>query len=169
MMRELNGEMNETFVWFGDRANKAAENQARQDRNADRMSDHAFAARMSAKIGHLYHHVEHDLVDASLHGKVKLQSMPEKLMPENLRAMSEQEREDYMATMIRARQSVRRRMAEVIAKRHQFLIRKMSESPGDQKSSVVALGDALTSAVTQQANQRGYEFGDPVALLGGRD
>jgi len=161
-MRELNSEMNETFVWYGSRAKKAAENQARQDRNADRMSDHAFASRMSAKIGHLYHHIEHDLIDGTLHGKIRLETMPEELMPESLRSMTPKERQEYLSAMISLRQSVRRRMAEVIAKRHRFLTAKMSEKLSPSEDSVTDLGEALISAVTEQARQRGYEFEKPL-------
>ncbi len=164
-MRELNRKMNETFIWYGDGSDKAAKNQQSQDKNADRMSDHAFAARMSAKIGHLYHHVHHDLVDAYRHGKVDLEKMSPSSMPENLREMSKEERMQYVTRMTEQRQSIRRQMADVIAQRHQFLQTKMSESLNDQQRSAMVLGDALVQAIRKQAREKGYRFGEGVAQV----
>lgn len=154
-MRELNEEMNRTFVWFGEGAEKAAKNQEMQDRNAGKMSDHAFAARMSAKIGHLYHHAHHDLVDAIDHGVVELARMPEAKMPEALQVMSPEQRMEFVEDKVAERDRIRRQMADVISKRHAFLQQKMAEQAG---KDVTVLGDALVEAVRSQATQRGFQF-----------
>lgn len=159
-MRELNREMNETFVWFGNGADKAATNQSRQDRNADKMSDNAFAARMSAKIGHLYHHVDHDLVDAMQRGKAKLGTMPEAKMPTVLQDLSPSDREDYMETMIAKRESVRRRMADTLSLRHQFLERELQK----QGTGKVVWGEALRKSIREQASSLGYRFSESKEL-----
>lgn len=160
-MRELNEEMNETFVWYGKGAAKAAANQGKQDRNADKMSDHAFAARMSAKIGHLYHHVEHDLVDAINHGHASLDKMPESLMPPALAKMSASERGAYMDARIASRSSVRRRMAEVLSQRQRFLENELLKRGAKAKT---VLGDALSDAIKDQAASLGYTFTSDQAL-----
>lgn len=157
-MRELNKEMNETFVWYGEGGEKAAKNQKMQDANMAKMSDHAFAARMSAKIGHLYHHAHSDLIDALDHGLVKLDKMPVAKMPEHLRAMSTEQRMAYLEKKIADRQKVRRQMADDISKRHAFVQRKMSEMTGAKNSQMMVLGDALVRAVRQQAMARGFQF-----------
>lgn len=159
-MRELNRKMNETFVWYGKNANKAAKNQKNQDRNAAKMSDDAFAARMSAKIGHLYHHVHDDLIDAVSHGVVDLDRMPVDEMPETIQSMTAESRSEYVQNKIAERNRVRREMAEVISKRHAFLQRKMSEQIGETSGQPQVLGDALIEAVRRQATQRGFEFSD---------
>ena len=117
-MRELNEQMNQTFVWYGDESHHVSENQKNQDANAAEMSDHAFAARMSAKIGHLYHHAHHDLVDALDHGTVDLATMPEAKMPSLLQKMSPEARMPFLEEKIAERDRVRRQMADVISKRH---------------------------------------------------
>ncbi|MCR9201533.1 MAG: VWA domain-containing protein [Planctomycetaceae bacterium] len=157
---KLNEEMNETFVWFGNGGDQAAANQREQDANARKLSAHAFAARMSSKIGHLYHHVDHDLIDALEHKKVTLAKMPVEKMPETLQAMSEEERLTWLNGMITKRQSIRRRMADVISRRHTFL---MSQLPG-QAGQPVVLGDALTGVLTAQASDRGFEFEEDVKV-----
>ena len=163
-MRELNDEMNATFVWYGKDQSKAKKNQAKQDENADKMSDHAFAARMSTKIGHLYHHVEHDLVDALMHKHVSLADMPEGKMPTELEAKSPSDRIAFMDEMISRRKSVRRRMADLLSQRHRFLENEyLKKNP----SGKVVLGDALSDAIKQQAGTLNYQFekeGEKVAL-----
>ncbi|MEM8732984.1 MAG: hypothetical protein AAGG44_02100, partial [Planctomycetota bacterium] len=153
-MRELNGEMNDTFVWFGSGSKKAATNQAKQDRNADKMSDNAFAARMSAKIGHLYHHVDHDLVDAMQRGRADLSKMSKDKMPTVLQDMSPSDRGDYMETMIAKRESVRRRMADTLSLRHQFLEQELMK----QGTNKVVWGEALRNSIREQAQSLGYQF-----------
>lgn len=155
VMRELNDEMNATFVWYGSGGEKASRNQEKQDKNADRMSDHAFAARMATKAGHLYHHVNHDLVDAMQHRKVNLSKMPEKLMPVALRDKSPSDRADYMDEMIDRRKSVRRKMAEVLSKRQRYLENEYLKKKGGAKTM---LGDALSMAIQEQAGSLGYTF-----------
>lgn len=157
-MRELNDQMNETFVWYGKNAKKASKNQQMQDRNAADLSDHAFASRMSAKIGHLYHHVHDDLVDAVSHGAVNLDRMPEDKMPEELKVMSPDDRRNYIREKIEQRNRVRRQMAEVISTRHAHLQRMMSEQIGEEGKAPQVLGDALIEAVRKQATRRGFQF-----------
>jgi hypothetical protein len=158
-MRELNRRMNETFMWYGPGADKAAANQEQQDRNAANMSDTAFAARMSTKIGHLYHHVDHDLVDAMRHGKVDPARMPESLMPQSLKSMTPEQRVEHVAEMTKQRQSIRRQMADVIAQRHRYLESRMSETIGRNRGPLV-LGDALVQTIREQVRDKGYVFSD---------
>lgn len=157
-MRELNKQMNDTFVWYGEGGEKAAQNQKMQDANMAKMSDHAFAARMSAKIGHLYHHAHNDLIDALDHKMVTLDKMPAAKMPQNLRVMSAEERVAFLNKKLASRQQVRRMMADLISKRHAFVQQKMSEMPGANGQRMTVLGDALVRAVRKQAIARGFKF-----------
>ena len=157
-MRGLNLKMNKTFVWYGDGSQEAAKNQQIQDANAQKMSDHAFAARMSAKVGHLYHHVHNDLVDAIAHGKIDITTMPKEKMPEIIKNLTPKERGDYIEMKASQRQSVRRQMAELITKRHSFLESKMSQSQKNPAKGSVVLGDALVKAIRTQAESNGYVF-----------
>ena len=159
-MRMLNQKMNDSFVWYGAGSEQAANNQQMQDSNAQKMSDHAFAARMSAKIGHLYHHVHHDLVDAIAHGKVDISQMSVDQMPEMLKKLTPAERIEYIEKKASQRQTVRRQMADVITKRHSFLEAKMSESQKKPSDGSIVLGDALAKAIRQQAEGKGYTFTD---------
>jgi len=159
-MRELNRRMNETFVWFGDGGEKAAVNQRKQDANAANLSDHAFAARMSAKIGHLYHHVHHDLVDAIEHGKADLANMSEEQMPPLMAKMSAEERIQLIEKKTMERQTVRREMADVVASRHRFLEAKMKVGQKQADDEALVLGDALVVAIREQAKSRGYLFNE---------
>ena len=159
-MRDLNKKMNSTFVWYGPGGQKAATNQKAQDDNARKMSDHAFAARMSTKIGHLYHHAHHDLIDALAHGKVDLTKMRPAQMPENLRAMSPDQRKAFLNGKTVERNQIRRQMADVISKRHSFIQKTMSDQPGIKGQNMTVLGDALVNAVRRQAIAKGFQFGN---------
>ena len=157
-MRELNTKLNETFVWFGEGSHHAATNQHEQDANALNLSDHAFAARMSAKIGHLYHHVHHDLIDAIKHGKVDPSQMAVEQMPPLLASLDAEARIKFISDKTNERQVIRRKMADLISKRHRFLETKMSESHDLNFDSDKVLGSALSKAIRKQAKSKGYSF-----------
>ena len=157
-MRELNTKLNETFVWFGEGSHHAATNQHEQDANALNLSDHAFAARMSAKIGHLYHHVHHDLIDAIKHGKVDPSKMAVEQMPPLLASLDAEARMKLISDKTNERQVIRRKMADLISKRHRFLETKLSESHDLNFDSDKVLGSALSKAIRKQAKSKGYSF-----------
>ena len=157
-MRELNAKLNDTFVWFGEGSHHAASNQHQQDANALNLSDHAFAARMSAKIGHLYHHVHHDLIDAINHGKVDPSTMAVEQMPPLLASLDAEDRMKLISDKTNERQVIRRKMADLISKRHRFLETKMSKSHDLNFDSDKVLGSVLSKAIRKQAKSKGYSF-----------
>lgn len=165
--RELNRRMNETFVWFGKNADKAMRNQIEQDENAASLSTRAFAARMSAKIGHLYRHVHSDLVDAVQHGKMDLAKMRDGQWPTAMRAMPMPERIQAVRDAMARREQVRREMATVISQRHAWLARR-SSGGSDATNGALTWGDAFLAAIRAQAGELGYAFGEPMMpALGG--
>ena len=151
--RELNDRMNETFVWYGDQADEARRNQLGQDENAARMSNRAFAGRMAAKVGHLYHHVHSDLVDALQHQHHDLDTMPVELMPPFLQGMNPEERRAFMEERIGARERVRREMADLITRRHRYLRERADEDP-----EAPTWGSGFVAAIREQASAKGFAF-----------
>ena len=156
--RELNRRMNDSFVWYGKDAAKHMKNQIEQDKNARKMSNSAFASRMSSKIGHLYKHVHSDLVDAIQHGHLSMKTMPEKLMPENVRAMPPSERTEYLIGKIADREQVRREMATLISQRDAWI--RANGHNANENSAGETWGDALRTAVRLQLKERGFEVPD---------
>ena len=154
--RELNRRMNESFIWYGENASKHMTNQIEQDKNAKKMSNSAFASRMSSKIGHLYKHVHSDLVDAVQHGQLTLETMSTELMPENLRKMTSEQRMEFLKRKIADRESVRREMATLIAKREAWIRNNSSSSEPASET----WGDALRTAVRIQLQKSGFEVRD---------
>ncbi|MEO0478221.1 MAG: VWA domain-containing protein [Planctomycetota bacterium] len=151
--RELNDRMNETFVWYGDQADEARRNQIAQDENAARMSNRAFAGRMAAKVGHLYHHVHSDLVDALQHDHHDLDTMPVELMPPFLQGMSNEERRAFMDERIGARERVRREMADLVTRRHRYL---REQANSDEQAP--SWGSGFVAAIREQASAKGFAF-----------
>ena len=79
-------------------------------------------------------------------------------MPEDLQKMTPQQRVSFVEDKVAARDGIRRQMADVIAKRHAFLERKMAEELGKEDKTMTVLGDALVNAVRSQAIRKGFEF-----------
>ena len=113
---------------------------------------------MSAKIGHLYHHVNHDLIDAIQHGKVDPSKMKVDQMPPLLASLDAEARKKLISDKTKDRQVIRRKMADLISKRHRFLEMKMSESHDLKFDGDKVLGAALSKAIRKQAKSKGYSF-----------
>lgn len=154
--RSLNRRMNDTFVWFGPKAQQHMRNQIQQDQNAKKMSNQVFAERMATKIGHLYKHTHSDLVDAVQHGQARLSNMPEDKMPEKIRSMKADERKRYIESKISARETVRREMATLIAKRNNWIHKKMSTDITSTQSDT--WGAALIASVREQLADSGFKM-----------
>ena len=72
--------------------------------------------------------------------------------------MPADQRMAYIQGKIDQRQSVRRRMAGVIAQRHAYLQAEMMKELGSDAPNV--FGQALTQALVEQASERGLTFGE---------
>ena len=66
------------------------------------------------KIGHLYHHVNHDLIDAIRHGKVDPSKMAVEQMPPLLASLDAEARMKLISDKTNERQVIRRKMADLI-------------------------------------------------------
>lgn len=159
----LNDRMNETYLWYGKRGEQARRNMLEQDRNARKMSPAVFAARMSSKVGHLYHHVHADMVDAVTRRGMKMNRIGAEQMPERMRQMTTSQRMRLVEEMAARRETVRREMTSLVARRHAWL---KAQGHADA-TGPMTFGDAFLAAVRDQARRRGFTFsGDMAATVG---
>ena len=79
-------------------------------------------------------------------------------MPPLLASLDEEARMKLISDKTNERQVIRRKMADLISKRHRFLEMKMSESHHLNFDSDKVLGSALSKAIRKQAKSKGYSF-----------
>ena len=150
---QLNAELNATYVPFGKRGRAAKKNQVAQDAHAEQLGVQSSASRVVAKAGVLYRNTAWDLVDASQEKDFKLAEVADEELPENMRPMTPKERQAYLEGVIAARKAVQKKVKEVSAARRAFLEEERKKHAGK-----VGLDDAITKALREQAQSKGFAF-----------
>lgn len=150
---KLNDELNATYVAFGREGESYRENQVAQDRNAESMSLSAKASRAVTKAGGMYNSAEWDLVDALESGQ-KLEELEPEDLPEEMRAMEEDERSAYMQAKSEERQEIQGQIAKLDRDRTAFIEEKRKEQAGPGRG----LDEAIQEGIRKVASQKGFSF-----------
>jgi hypothetical protein len=154
LLLELNMKLNATYVPYGSLGPVGEARQREQDDNAGRMGQQSASSRVAAKASALYQNEGWDLVDAVQGGKVEVERLADADLPEPLRRMSTDERQQYVEQKARERASIQQQIAQASAARDQFL----QEEKRKQAGGKVALDEAMLKAIRDQAESKGFTF-----------
>jgi hypothetical protein len=149
----LSGELNKTYLGYGSGGAAHIANQAAQDKNAAAAGAPAAAARAAAKSSALYRADEWDLVDAQKHGK-KVAEMPATALPAPVAALPPAQREAFVEEKAKHREKLQRQIADVNAKRDEYIKAERKKKTGGPK----ALDDALGESIRSEATSAGFAF-----------
>ncbi len=154
----LNEKLNKTYIAYGKKGKQGKENQLRQDANAANMSAPAAASRAAAKGSSLYRASNWDLLDA-VAGGVALESVPEAELPEDLKAMSEEDRLDYVEQKRSERQALKREIAQLSEERQRYISEAKPAAEGAN-----GLDDAISKGLRAAAEKKGFVFEKKTAV-----
>lgn len=152
----LGAAINATYLPLGSKGEAGKKNQLTQDANAGQFGAPASAQRAAAKGGRFYR-CSWDLVDACREGEVKLEEVAETDLPEEMRAMTLEERRAHVAAMEGERAEIQKRIAAIDAKRRAFVAEEMKKHT---ELGELAFDKAVREAVRSQATAKGFEFED---------
>ncbi|MCA8979156.1 MAG: hypothetical protein KDC14_03945, partial [Planctomycetes bacterium] len=156
----LTGSVNPTYLPFGENGQTAWVNQTAQDVNAINMNNDAAANRAMCKNGALYV-CGWDLVDASKQEGFDLAAIPDEQLPEDMRAMTLEERQAHIDATARKRAEIQQQIAEVGAQRQVWLQAEMQRLALDESNS---FDHQLRTAIRTQVSQKGFEFPAPAVV-----
>ena len=148
-LAQLNAELNNTYVAYGQAGEQHRENQQAQDQNAAAMSAPAAASRTVAKASALYDATDWDLVDAYRAGK----EVEEEALPAPLQAMAPEAREEHMAELARKRETIKQQIAQLGEARSAYIAEEKARQGGPE-----GLDDAISESVRELAAERGFKF-----------
>lgn len=151
---ELNQQLNETYVAYGEQGALYKANQREQDSNAAAMSLPSAASRAVAKAGKLYRNESWDLVDAVAAGKPVADLATEDL-PEEMQSLSEEERQAYVSELAGKRDAISREIEALGQERQAYIAverRKLEQSGAD------GLDEAILNALRDLARKKGFKF-----------
>jgi len=157
-LARLSGELNGTFLFFGDATVRAryARNQLAQDSNAAGLGGAIAADRASAKASAAYAFdtdlVQEFAVDAGALDKLEVEALPEEL-----RGKTEDEQKALLKTKAEDREKLQKQIGDLAEKRKAFIAeeRKKQAAAGEQGPT---LDEALLSSVREQAEKKAFDF-----------
>lgn len=150
---QLNQQLNDTYIAYGEEGVKQKENQIRQDKNAESYGSATMAARTVSKSSNAYQNEGWDLVDASKDKSFNVATVREESLPAAMKGMSKEQKEKYIDEMRKKRESIQKQISEIHVKRLAFLKEK-EKSSGQQNT----LAKAMIESIREQATKKNYSF-----------
>lgn len=152
---ELNAELNQTYVPYGNEGKKAAKRQLEQDSNSSDVSLGLLAERVKSKVSGAYKASTWDLVDALKEGVVKLDELAPEALPATMADMDSKEQEIFIQNKAEKRAHMQKEIAELSRQRADFVAEEKRKSTGPEASTV---SDALSAAIKKQGEAKDFKF-----------
>ncbi|MFY0529756.1 vWA domain-containing protein [Archangium gephyra] len=149
---KLGVELNKTYLSYGRSGAEAKKRQAAQDVNASGNAVSATTRAMS-KASRLYDNSSWDLVDGTKQGKVKLESLKDEELPEELRGKSAEERKALLEAKEKERTQLQARIQQLSQERQKYLAGKQKELASEGKNT---LDKAILDSVQTQAKAQSF-------------
>ena len=151
VLLELNASLNTTYVPYGEKGQAGLANQVAQDSNASRLGVQSCSSRIVAKGGALYNNASWDLVDKSLEEGFDWEALSLSDLPEELRDLSNEERDDFIEARRFEREGIQMKIQQASEEREAFVQQALAERLGD-----AGLGAAMRQVIREQAMAKGF-------------
>ena len=150
---QLGQELNDTYVYYGQRGASSHANQARQDNNAASAGIGSLIERSVSKSGRAYNNYSWDLVDATAQGQIDLRSIDQQTLPLGYRDLDTQQLKAKVEAQAERRKSLQKQLASLQAQREAFLAAKKREG----QDAANTLDSAMIDSLKAQALGLGFE------------
>ena len=154
-LTELNTRLNKTYIPYGKTGNQRAARQVQQDERNAEESIALLANRVASKASSLYNNENWDLVDAINSGKVDLDEIEMKELPQPMRSMDKQKRLEYVEVAAEQRRAIQLEIKTLTESRGKYVAQKKQETA---EKDVNTVDDAWISAVRKQGERNNFVF-----------
>ncbi|MDY7396246.1 vWA domain-containing protein [Aureibaculum sp. 2210JD6-5] len=148
---KLNKQLNDTYIYFGSSGRNKMQNQAKQDDNAQELSEVVVVKRAVSKSSRIYNNATWDLVDAEKEEGFSYDKLDKKTLPEVLKGKSSKEIKAYVAKQSKKRAEIQEKIQELNTKRNKYVAQK-------QKDSSNGLDNVMVEAIKRQAKGKNYSW-----------
>jgi hypothetical protein len=147
----LNTRLNDTYLPYGTYGQRNYLRLQEQDRNAARYGNSNLAQRALTKASPSYQASNWDLIDAVTYGKVDLARVPDPQLPANMRGMSLDQKQQFVARKKAEREQITSELRQ-LAKRQQ---QKSQVKPAPGAGKQITLDQAIISSTKKQMQKGG--------------
>jgi len=148
---QLNNQLNDTYIYYGDTGRSKMKLQAVQDSNAAELDEVVVVKRAVSKSSRIYKNSSWDLVDAEKEEGFSYSKVDKKSLPAQLQNKSSDEIKKYVAQQGKKRQEIQQKIKELNTKRNAFVATKRKETNANN-----GLESAMLNAIKKQAKQKDY-------------
>ena len=149
----LNKQLNETYIYFGDKGLNKYQKQAVQDENADNYSSSVSVGRAISKSKRFYKNSTWDLVDKSQDEEIDYASIQRLNLPVELQQLSNSELEEHVNLLSKKRMSIKKKINQLDKKRRVYITNKKSVSAKKDE-----LESVIIKAIKKQAIRKNYSW-----------
>jgi hypothetical protein len=155
-LAELSGKLSGTYCFAGKDGLALAENQRKQDENAQRLGTATAASRAMSKAGGLYRFGGQDLVERLLRDpKFDVKKIAVEELPPELRKMKQEERAKHIEKLAAERTALQKKINELAAKRDAYIREETKKKPAAAQR---AFDEAVRGALREQAKAKGIDI-----------
>ena len=151
----LGGEINNTYIPYGEYGAAGQARQTAQDANVAATGVGNTVQRAVTKGSANYSNQAWDLVDGVKNGVAKLEDVKPEALPEEMRSMSLEQRQAHVTEKTRQRAELQKQIQTLNQQRKQFVAAKMKELA---ESGQDTLDSAVIKICRKQAAARHFEF-----------
>ncbi len=148
---QLNNQLNDTYIYYGDTGRRKMKLQAVQDSNAAELDEVVVVKRAVSKSSRIYKNSSWDLVDAEKEEGFSYSKVDKKSLPAQLQHKSSDEIKKYVAQQGEKRQEIQQKIKELNTKRNAYVAKKRKET-----NSTNGLERAMLNAIKKQAKEKNY-------------
>jgi len=152
---QLNTQLNNTYIPYGQNGRSKKEKQINQDINANSYGMSNAVKRTLSKSSKVYKNSKWDLVDAIKEKEVEINKLDKTHLPEEIKNFTDVELQDYVTQKTMERDSIKNSLKTLKKKRTDFVNQEKQKRNATQN-----LDDAIINAITQQAQTKGYSFSE---------
>lgn len=152
-LNRLNDLLNKTYIGYGQYGKTKSDRQRIQDKNAARYGAGNMTQRVTYKGKRQYRNNDWDLVDATEEDPKKLEKLSEHDLPDEMRALTAEQRKAYLETKRTERRGIQKQIRELDLKMQAYIT-------GAQKKAgaSLTLDRVMLDTVIKQAKTKGFEF-----------
>ena len=149
----LNRQLNNTYIYFGNKGILQYEKQAIQDKNATNFSSSVSIGRAISKSNRFYKNSSWDLIDKSQEEEIDYSEIKRRNLPKKLQNMSDEALKKYVNMLGKERTVIKNKMNEFDKKRRAYITSKQQDSAKDNE-----LESVILKAIKKQAIRKNYKW-----------
>ena len=149
---ELNDQLNNTYIHYGQQGKSYKNKQLKQDANQEGYSTANAVSRTISKSSKIYSNSHWDLLDAYESDSTIILSLDKNTLPDSLQVLEQKEIEAVVKKKAEERASIQHKIAENAVKREKYI----SQNQGTP--STETLGDRMIKTIQKEAEKNGFMF-----------